>query len=294
MTAKDIDDVLQALVKRAAERKEVKRTAAKNDQVTIDFNGVDAKDEAIKGADGKDYPLLLGSNAFIPGFENNLIGLKPGETKTFALTFPKDYGVKALANKKVTFTAKITKVEELIEPKVDDTFAASVGPFKTLEELRIDIKNQLLTERTQQAQHQMEETLIREITGKSKLSLPVALIEEQMEHDLTALKQNLAYRGQTYQEFLDSEVTTEEKYRQEVLRPQAEEKVKAGLVLSEISAKENLTVTPEELEMRIEALKAQYQDPATRAELDKPESRRSIASRLLTEKTLAKLRQYAI
>lgn len=103
VTAKDVNEVIDSLKVRSAEKKDVDRAAKKNDQVILDFKGTDAKGEAIKGADGKDYPLLLGSDTFIPGFEDNLIGLKPGEEKSFTLTFPKDYGVKALANKKVTF-----------------------------------------------------------------------------------------------------------------------------------------------------------------------------------------------
>jgi trigger factor len=112
-----------------AEKKDVERPAKKDDEAWIDFKGVDEKGEPINGADGKDYPLVLGSNKFIPGFEDNVVGMKPGEEKTFPLNFPKDYGVKALAGKKVKFTVKVNKLQELSEPKLDDAFAAMVGPF---------------------------------------------------------------------------------------------------------------------------------------------------------------------
>ena len=134
--AKDIDEVINSLKKRAAERKDVERAAKDGDEVTFDFSGTDSKGEQVQGADGKEYPLVIGSNTFIPGFEPELIGLKAGEEKKFTITFPKDYGVKALQSKKVTFAVKVHKVAEVVEPKVDDNFAAAVGPFKTVQELK--------------------------------------------------------------------------------------------------------------------------------------------------------------
>ena len=129
--AKQVDEVVASLRTRMAERKAVVRAAKNGDEVTIDFKGTDSKGEAVNGAEGKDYPLTLGSNAFIPGFEDNVVGLKPSEAKTFTITFPKDYSVKALQSKKVTFAITVNSVNELVEPKLDDDFAAKAGPFKT-------------------------------------------------------------------------------------------------------------------------------------------------------------------
>ena len=133
ITAKDVDEVLANLRQRAATKQPVKRAAKLGDEVTIDFTGTDAKTkEPIAGADGKDYPLVLGSKTFIPGFEEQLVGLKPGAQKTFVLTFPKDYGTTALQGRKVSFAVTATAVQELQEPKLDDAFAATVGPFKSV------------------------------------------------------------------------------------------------------------------------------------------------------------------
>jgi trigger factor len=130
VTSKEIDEVLETLKTREATRNDVERAAKDGDQVTIDFVGVDAKTKTpISGADGNDFPLVIGSNTFILGFEPNLIGMKKGEEKTFDVTFPKDYGVTSLQNKKVTFTVTAKGVQELVEPKLDDAFAAKVGPF---------------------------------------------------------------------------------------------------------------------------------------------------------------------
>lgn len=291
--AKAVDEVMTNLRSRAADTKDVDRPAKNGDQVIIDFAGTDADTgAAINGADGKDYPLVLGSNSFIPGFEPNLIGMKAGADKTFEITFPKDYGVATLQNRHVRFAVTVHKVQAVSEPTIDDAFAASVGPFKTVAELKADIKAQLQTEREQEARRQYESELLEALAKKAKVDIPKALIDEEVDRHEADERQNLTYRGQTWQEHLAEEGVSEEEHR-EKQRPAAELRVRAGLVLSEVADEERLTVTPEELEIRIQLLKGQYQDQAMQAELDKPEVRRDIASRMLSEKTIGKLADYA-
>jgi trigger factor len=293
VTAKDVDEVIKNLRSREAERKDVERAAKNGDQVTIDFKGVDTKTkEPVQGADGNDYPLMLGSNTFIPGFEDNVVGMKAGDEKTFTVTFPKDYGVKALQDRKVDFTVTAKKVQELVEPKLDDEFAAKVGPFKTVDELKADIKKQLLAEKEYQAAQKYADDLITKITDKATVAVPQVLVDEQIDRIERDQRQNLMYRGQTWQEFLDGEGLTEEAYR-EKQKGAAELRVKAGLVLSAVAEAEDIQVTTEELEAQMNALRAQYPDKQMQAELAKPEARRDIASRIMTEKTLAKLKEYA-
>ena len=293
ITAKDVDAVIENLKIRMSEKTDVNRAAKDGDEVWIDFVGRDAKtDESVKGADGKDYPLVLGSNTFIPGFEPNLVGVKPGEEKEFTLTFPKEYGVKALQGREVTFKTTVTKVKEVVPPKVDDEFAAKVGPFKTAAELKADIKKQVTAEREQQNDRDYESDLLSQITEKSEVAVPKALVDEELARLEREERQNVAYRGQTWQEHLDEEGVTENEHL-EKNRPGAEMRVKAGLVLAEIAEKENIDVSREELDIRVQLLKGQYQDPAMRSELDKPENQREIASRIMSEKTIEKLVQYA-
>jgi trigger factor len=291
--AKEVEAVIADLRTREAEKKDVDRAAKDGDQVWIDFTGVDAKTkEPIKGADGKEYPLVIGSNTFIPGFEPNLIGLKAGEQKTFTITFPNDYGVKTLQNRKVEFSVTATKVQEVVEPKLDDVFAAKVGPFKTVAELKADIKKELLARKEADVEQKYADELITKITEKSKVAIPTILIEEQLDRLEQEQRQNLMYRGQTWQEFLEGEGLTEQTFRDKQ-RPMAELRVKAGLVLSQISEDEKIDVTPDELDAQMAALKARYTDPQMQTELAKPEARRTIASRILTDKTVAKLKEYA-
>jgi trigger factor len=292
VSAKDVNEVMTNLQKRLAERSEVKRAAKEGDEVIIDFAGSDEEGKPISGADGKDYPLNLGSKSFIPGFEDNILDMKAGEEKEFKVTFPKDYGVAELQSKKVTFKVTAKKVQELKEPKLDDELAKKAGPFKTVAELKADIKTQLKAEREREAQNQYENKLIQQIVEKSTVQIPEVLIEEQAQRLEDEEKRNLVYRGQTWQEHLDAEGVTEEEHRKRH-KPDAELRVKAGLILSEIADREQLSVEPEELEIRLQMLKGQYKDPSMQTELDKPENQQEIAAQLLTEKTIAKLVDYA-
>ncbi|MGZ6004984.1 MAG: trigger factor [Candidatus Saccharimonadales bacterium] len=290
-TAEDVKEVISGLQKRLAERQATDQPAKNGDEVIIDFKGKDNQGQAVSGADGQDYPLIIGSNTFIPGFEPNLVGLKTGDSKQFKVKFPADYGVAALQSKQVTFDVTVKTVNQIMEPKVDDAFAAKAGPFKTLAELKADIKKQLTLERQQQADRDYENALIKEISDKSKVSIPDSLVQEQVMQAEQREKQNLTYRGQTWEEHLKEEGVSEDEHRQRNA-PDAEASVKAGIVLSEIAEQEGLQVTPEEVEIRLQILKGQYQDPAMLAELEKPENRQDIANRLLTEKTVAKLVEY--
>jgi trigger factor len=292
VSAAEVADVIDSLKQRTAERTDVRRPAKTGDEVWIDFEGKDDKGQPVAGADGKDYPLILGSNTFIPGFEDNLAGAKAGQTKEFSVTFPANYGVAALQNKKVTFGVKVNKVQQLTQPIVDDAFAAQVGPFKSVAEMKADIKKQIKAEKESQAERSYENQLIHKISEKSEVEFPEALVEDQIRFMEEDERRNLTYRGLTWQEHLAQEGITEEEHRLRQ-RPDAEARVKAGLVLSEISKLENIQVTPEELEVRLQILKGQYQDPQMQAELDKPQNRRDIASRLLSEKTIQKLVDYA-
>jgi len=292
VTAKDVNDVIKSLQQRLAERTEVERPAKDGDELTIDFSGIGEDKKPVPGADGKDYPLVLGSKAFIPGFEEHLVGAKPGETKDFDVTFPKDYGVAALQSKKVTFKVQVKKIAELKEPKADDAMAAKAGPFKTLAELKTDVKKQLKTEKESQAKIDQQNTLMARIAEKTEAEIPQRLVQDEIGRMEEQEKQNLVYRGQTWEEHLQAEGISEEEHRERNY-PEALQRVKIGLILSEIAEKEGLRVSPEELELRMQLLRGQYQDPQMQAELNKPENIRDVEARLLTEKTLDKLITYA-
>ncbi len=287
---KDITTVLKNLQLRAAEKKEVSRAVKETDEAWIDFSGVDKDGKAIKGADGKDYPLAIGSGTFIPGFEENVVGMKPGDTKDFQVTFPKDYGSKELQNAKVTFTVTVNKVMEVSLPKLDDVFAATVGPFKSMDELKADIKKQLEHEQKHKIERDFEAAIVNDLADNTKVAIPDSLISEQEDLILQEVRQNVVQRGMTFDEFLTAQGTTEEKYKKDEVTPEAIRRVKAGLVLSEIADVEGIDVTDEELEARVQQLKGQYPDKQMQQQLDLPDSRREINARLRSEKVIQYLK----
>ena len=292
-TAKDVKGVIDNLLERAAKRKEVDRAAINGDELLIDFIGTDAKtDERIQGGSDNDHQLILGSKTLIPGFEAGLIGVKAGETKDLILTFPKDYGAAELQNKKVKFAITVKKVQELAVPKFDDAFAKTIGPFKNVKEAEENIKKDLKAERERENVAAYDNELLALLASKSTVDIPEQLIEEEINRIEEEEKRNLVYRGQTWQEHLEAEGISEETHRERQRIP-ATERIKGGIVLAEVADKENITVTPEELEVRIMLLKNQYTDDAMLTELDKPENRRDINNRMLTEKTLDALRKFA-
>ena len=292
-TDKDVTAVLDDLRRRDSVKTEVQRAVKDGDEVVIDFKGVDTKTkEAISGGAGTDYPLVIGSNTFIPGFEPELIGMKPAEEKTFDITVPKDYGVADLQSKKVSFTVTVKTVREIEKAKLDDAFAAKVGPFQTVAELKADVKKQLAAEKDTQAQRTLENNLLGKIAEDAKADIPTVLIDEEIERMEEEERRNLVYRGTTWQEHLKAEGKTEKEHR-EGLRESAEARVKTGLVLGEVAGAEGITVSDAELSQRIKELKERYNDKQMRAELDKPENRRELGSRIITEKTIDRLIGYA-
>lgn len=293
VTDKDVAAVLDDLLRRDAAKKDVERASKDGDEVVIDFDGVDAKTKTpIEGAKSADYPLTIGSNTFIPGFEAELVGLKVGDEKTFDITFPADYGAKELQKKKVTFTIKVKAVRELELPKLDDKFAATVGPVKTVDELKADIRKQLQSEKDAQAQRELENDVLVKLADGAKAEIPEALVDEEVERMITEEKRNILYRGETWSEHLKAEGQTEEEHRKKFAE-QAEKRVKTGLVLGEVAEAEKVSVTESELTARLNELKAQYPDEQMQAELAKPDNIRDIQSRILTEKAIAKLVEYA-
>jgi trigger factor len=293
ITDADVAEILERIKHQAATYTEVERPAKDGDRVSVDFAGKDAKGQPVANADGKDYPLVLGSKSFIAGFEEQVTGLKKGATKSFTLTFPKDYFAKVLAGQKVTFDITVKKVEEAKVEELNDAFVAKIGPFKTVGDLKADIRQQLTMEREHQANRLFEEQVVKAVAAKVKVDLPEGLMAQQLELVDQEFRQNLSRRGQTFEDYLKNPGKTEEEYRNQELKPVAEERLKIGLVLAEIAKAEDITVSPDELEIRIKLLKGQYKDAQMQAELDKPDNQQDIASRMVTEKTVAKLVSYA-
>lgn len=289
VTAKDINEVIERMLAGMAAKQDVERAAKEGDEVTIDFVGTDKDGKEVAGATGKDYPIVLGSKTFIPGFEEGLVGKKVGDKVDLKLTFPKDYHHKPLAGVKVTFAVTVKAVKEVVKPKLDDAFAAKAGPFKTADELKADVKRELTAQKEREATDKLKDALVEQLVKVSKVPAPEVLIADQIasiERDFT---QNLMYRGMTLDQYLEQQGLTKEEWLEKELKEQAKRRVQVGLALAELSKLEKIQVSQDELEARLQELLNYYNDPKMRAQIDTPEARRDIANRVITEKTVDRL-----
>lgn len=287
---KEVEEIITRMRENFTEKTEVKRAAKEGDEAVIDFTG--KKDDVpFDGGAAKDFALKLGSGQFIPGFEEGVIGHKAGETFDLKLTFPKDYHAKELAGANVVFTVTLHKVNELSLPEVNDEFAAKCGPFTSADELKADIKREITAQKEREADEKLKDDLVGELAEASKVALPELLIDDQIRSIEQDLMQNLMYRGLTLDSYLQTQkFTDKDDWRAKEARPAAEKRVKAGLVLAELSKELGVEVSHEELSAQIEAMKQQYgKDPKIAERFNDPNVHRDIANRMITDKTVEKL-----
>ncbi len=288
--AKDVDEIIERMRENFVEKTEVKREAKDGDEAVIDFTG--KKDGvAFDGGSAKEYGLKLGAGQFIPGFEEGVVGHKAGDEFDLDLAFPKDYHAKDLAGQKVVFTVKLHKVNELKLPEVNDEFAAKCGPFTSADELRADIEREITTQKEREATEQLKDELVNELADSSKVALPELLVEDQIRSIEQDLTQNLMYRGMNFDSYLSAQkFADKEDWIKKEARPAAEKRVKAGLVLAELSKELKIDVSHDEVSAQIDLMKQQYgKDAKMAAQFDNPEVHRNIANRLITDKTVEKL-----
>jgi trigger factor len=286
---KDVDEVIERMRTSFSEKKDVKRAAKDGDEATIDFKGFDSKGEAFAGGEGKDYPLVIGSKSFIPGFEEGLVGKKAGDVFDLPVTFPADYQAAHLAGQKCKFEVKIKSIKEVVLPKVDDEFAKKCGPFQSVAELQADIKNEIKAQREHEAGDVLKDQLVEQLVKSSKVETPEVLISDQMKNIETDFTQNLAARGMSIDQYLTDKKMTREEWEKTELRDAATQRIKSALVLAEVSKLEEINVDEDDVEVRHQQLLQQYPDPNMRLQLETPEAKNDIRNRLATEKTLDRL-----
>lgn len=290
VAAKDVTEIIERMRAGFSQKKEVKRAAKNGDEVTIDFTG--KKDGvAFDGGTGTDYDLTLGSNSFIPGFEEGIIGKKPGETFDLDLEFPKEYHVADLKGAKVVFTTTLKAIKEVILPEVNDEFAAKAGPFKTVAELKDDIKRELTAQKEREEGDKLKDELVKQLVEVSKVPVPEVLVKDQAESIERDMTQNLMYQGLSLEQYLENKgFASKEEWLDTEVKDAAKKRVQAGLALAELSKLEKIEATEKELDEHVALYKTQYaNNPQMVAQFDQPEARRDVANRLLTEKTVNRL-----
>ena len=287
---KDVDEIIERMQQNFVDKIEVKRAAREGDEAIIDFVG--KKDGvAFDGGSAKDFALKLGGGQFIPGFEEGVVGHKAGETFDLELEFPKDYHAENLAGAKVVFSVTLHKVNELKLPELNDEFAAKCGPFTDVKELKADIKREITAQKEREAKEKLKDELVAELADSSKVALPELLIDDQLRSIEQDLMQNLSYRGLTMDSYLKTQGFKDKAdWQKKEARPAAEKRVKAGLVLAELSKELGVEVSREELDRQISTFKQQYgKDAKLAARFDDPNVHRDIANRMITDKTIDKL-----
>lgn len=253
----DVKAELNRMAQRNARTETVERKAKKNDTVDIDFEGfVDGV--AFEGGKAEHHELTLGSGAFIPGFEDQLIGCKAGDEKDVVVTFPEEYHAKELAGKEATFKCKVHKVEETILPEIDDEFAKDVSDTcETLDDLKKEITERLKAERQEAADNAFEEKVLDAVIDGMKADIPAAMIDSQVDTIVQDFGYRLQMQGMGLEQYLKMTGTEMGAFRA-MFKDQAERQVKTRLALQKVVELEGITVSDKELEEEYAKMAEQY------------------------------------
>ncbi len=253
----EIDKELEFLANQRAKIITVNRPAKKGDQLEIDFQAFQ-KNVALEGGTAKKHPIIIGEGKFIPGFEEKLIGAKAGEEKEFNLFFPKEYHAQHLAGKEVTFKVKINLVQERQIPKIDETFAKSIGKFKSLKELKDNIRDGLKHEKEHQQTDGHKKELMDVLVAQAKFSVPKVLIEREMDTMMAELEQDVMQMGLTKEKYLSQIKKTESDLKKQWENREALQRVQGALILRFLAEEEKLSPTAEEIEKQVNQAMQQF------------------------------------
>ncbi|MFA6383600.1 MAG: trigger factor, partial [Parcubacteria group bacterium] len=224
----------------------VNREVRNNDSVEVDFR-VLISGVPIEGGTSKNHPMIVGRGVFIPGFEENLIGMKEREEKEFELEFPKDYHKKDLAGKMATFQVKVNLVQERQTPAIDDDFAKSLGKFENLKALEKNIQEGMVEENKQKMKEQKRNEYIEKIIENSTVDLPEVLVHQEIHQMLHEFEQQLQMMGMNLDQYL-GQLKKDRKELERDWEPQAEKRVKSALALKEIAKLEEISLDSKEIE----------------------------------------------
>ena len=254
--AADVNARLKDMAEKQARLEVVERAVKKGDTAEIDFEGFN-QGVAFEGGKGEQFDLEIGSGAFIPGFEDQLVGMKAGEEKDIDVTFPEEYPEASLAGKPVVFHVKVNEVKAKEIPAIDDEFAKDVSEFETLKELKADLKKKITAERKEAAQQAFEDVLMEKVADGIEADIPEAMVEAQVEQMVEGFKQQLAMQGLPYEQYLKMAGVTDEDFKGQAQGP-ALHQVKMDLAMAALVKAENIEVTDEEIEAEYKTIAEKY------------------------------------
>lgn len=253
----DIEKELKKMQEKNARLITIEDRALENgDIATIDFEGF-TDGVPFEGGKAEGHELEIGSGAFIPGFEEQLVNMKINEEKEIKVTFPKEYFSKDLAGKEATFKVKLHEIKKKELPKLDDEFAKDVSEFDTLEELKADIKNKMEKDNEQKAKYETEESAIKAVCDNVKIDIPSGMVDMEVDHMIQDISQRLSYQGLKLDQYLKMIGKTEEEVRKEY-EPQAIEAIKSRLTLEAIRKAEKIEASEEEIKEKLEEMAKNY------------------------------------
>ena len=255
VAAADVNARLKEMADRNSRLVSVERAVKKGDTADIDFEGFD-NGVAFDGGKGENFDLEIGSGSFVPGFEEQLIGMKAGEEKDIGSTVPENY-TPELAGKPVVFHVKVNEVKVKEVPAIDDEFAKDVSEFDTLKDLKADIKKKMTAERTEAAQRAFEDVLMAKVAEGVEADIPQEMVELQAERMMEQFKQQLASQGIPFDQYLKMTGTTEADFRQQAQGPAAEQ-VKMDLAVEAIIKAEGLEASDEDVENEMKSVAEKY------------------------------------
>jgi len=259
ITDKHVNEYLEEMRKRNGRQIQVERAAKMGDTVNIDFEGfTDGK--AFDGGKGENHSLELGSNSFIPGFEEQLVGISAGEERTIELTFPEDYHAEDLAGKAAQFKVKCNEVIETELPALDDEFAKDVSEFDTLDEYKKSIEEELISARKKACDDDFGFNVIEKAAENMTVDIPEAMIEERVNKIVTDYDRTLMGQGIRLEEYIRMTGMTPDSFN-DMIRPQAIAQVKTDILLKAVVEAENIEITDEELEEACKNLAEVYNVP---------------------------------
>ena len=256
VTDEDVDNRLNEMADRNSRLVSVEREIQKGDTADIDFEGFD-NGVAFDGGKGENFDLEIGSGSFVPGFEDQLVGMKVGEEKDIDITFPEDYH-KELAGKAVVFHVKLNKVTETIVPEQDDEFAKDVSEFDTLDELKADIRAKALENAKKQADSAFEQAAVDKAAENTTVDMPKALVENELDIQMERFGYQLQMSGysmEQYAKMMGGDVST----MRNAFRPAAEKQAKISVTLEKIAEVEGITASDEDIEAEFKSLAEQYE-----------------------------------
>ncbi len=256
VTDEDIEEDLKAKAKRNARMIAVDRPAQEGDTVLIDYEGW-VGDTQFEGGTAERQPLKLGSGTFIPGFEEQLIGVSTGEDKNVKVTFPEEYHAEDLAGKEAVFKCKVHEIKEEEIPEINDEFVKDISEFDTLDEFKADIRKELEKSKAARAENSMKNSVLAKVFDANDIDVPKPLVESELDSTLSEFDQQLRAQGLNLNQYMEYIGKNAAELRDE-LREEAEKKVKTRMIVTAVADQEDFEVTDEEISEEIEKMGKQY------------------------------------